>query len=60
MTKHVDDLKLTGEKDWIEFVLKKLEETFGELKVQWHEFTNCGVRHIQDVKANTVSLDQIE
>ena len=48
MAKHVDDLKLTG-KQITEWVLQQIQEVFGEWKIEWHSFTNCGLRHIQDV-----------
>ena len=32
---------------------------FGELKVEWHAFTNCGVRHVQGIRAEELSRDQI-
>ena len=48
LTKHVDDLKLTGEPNAVKNILAELQKVFGELKVEWHTFTNCGVRHIQD------------
>ena len=32
---------------------------FGELKIEWHTFTNCGVRHIQDQQTKEITLDQI-
>ena len=60
MTKHVDDLKITGEQEWIDWLLEKIQETFGKLKLEWNEFTNCGVHHVRNISLNTVSLDQIE
>ncbi len=33
---------------------------FGQLKIERNNFTNCGVRHQQDVETKEVSLDQIE
>ena len=48
MAKHVDDLKLTGKKKVIEWVLQQIQEVFGELKIEWYSLTNCGLRHIQD------------
>ena len=59
MCKHVDDLKLAGEKDTIVHILKQIETVFGQLKIDWNNFTNCGVRHTQDPKTKEVSLDQI-
>jgi len=60
LTKHVDDVKITGERQWIEWVLNKLQATFGKLKILWNEFTNCGVRHTLDKSAQLITLDQIE
>ena len=40
MTKHVDDLKVTGERAWIEWVLEKIQGTFCKLKILWNDFTN--------------------
>ena len=60
MTKHVDDLKITGEREWIDWLLEKIQETFGKLKLEWNEFTNCGVHHVRNISLNTVTLDQIQ
>ena len=60
MAKHVDDLKLTGDKKIIVWVLQQIEKVFGELKIIWHEFTNCGIRHIQVKETLEISLDQEE
>ena len=60
VAKHVDDLKLAGERQWIEEVCKILEATFGPLKLVWNEFTNCGVRHLQDKVTKEITLDQTE
>ena len=32
----------------------------GELKILWKDFTNCGVRHIQNTVTKEITLDQIE
>ena len=45
MTKHVDDLKLAGGKEEAIAVLQQIEKELGKLKIEWHEFTHCGVRH---------------
>ena len=58
MAKHVDDLKLCGEYDVIVDVLAKIQKVFGELKIEWNNFTNCGVRHKQDTTTKEVTLDQ--
>ena len=48
MTKHVDDLKFAGPRHVITKCMKALQAFFGELKITWNDFTNCGVRHCQD------------
>ena len=48
MAKHFDDFKFTGKKKVIEWVLQQIQEVFGELRIEWFTFTNCGFRHIQD------------
>ena len=58
MCKHVDDLKLAGERDTIIGILKQIETVFGQLKIDWNNFTNCGVRHTQDPQTKEVKLDQ--
>ena len=60
VAKHVDDLKIAGERQWIEWLAKQLEATFGPLKLVFHEFTNCGVRHIQNKTTKEITLDQVE
>ena len=60
MCKHVDDLKLAGERETIIQILKQIETVFGQLKIDWNSFTNCGVRHTQDPQTKEVKLDQDE
>jgi hypothetical protein len=60
MTKHVDDLKLAGIVREIILILQQIEKFFGKLKIEWHEFTNCGVRHRQRKVTKESSLDQME
>ncbi len=60
MAKHVDDLKVTGERTCVLDVLKRIEGEFGAMKVEWDNFTNCGVRHRQDKMAKEITLDQSE
>lgn len=60
MTKHVDDLKAAGEKAVLLQIMRVIEEVFGEMKITWHTFTNCGVRHIQDKLTKEITLDQSE
>ena len=59
MTKHVDDLKITGSKEMILWIVKCLEAVFGEIKLIWHVFTNCGVQHHQIEDCTQITLDQI-
>jgi hypothetical protein len=58
MTKHVDDLKITGEPAIVKEVLLEIQKVFGELKVIWNDFTNCGVHHIQNKITKEITLDQ--
>jgi len=58
MTKHVDDLKITGEPAVVKFILGRLQHTFGELKFSWKTF-NCGVQHVQCPRTKEITLDQI-
>ena len=60
MTKHVDDLKIAGRPAVVQQVLTEIQKVFGELKIVWKEFTNCGTRHIQDPVTKEITLDQIE
>ena len=55
-----DDLKIIGEAPVVEFIKQKLEEVFGPLKLIRNSFTNCGLRHVQDLATKEVSWDQIE
>ena len=59
MTKHVDDLKVTGKLEVVKFVLAEIQKVFGELKIRWKDFTNCGVRHMQDPITKEITLDQV-
>jgi hypothetical protein len=59
MTKHVHDLKVAGKSDFVQFVLAEIQQVFGELKVLWKDFTNCGARHLQDTVTKEITLDQI-
>merc|ERR1711873_46767 len=59
LTEHADDLKLTGDAGAVQSILAELQKVFGELKVEWHVFTNCGVRHVQDKVTREITLDQI-
>jgi hypothetical protein len=57
MTKHVDDLKIAGEPAVVRQVLVELQKVFGELKVVYNSFVNCGVQH---TRTKEVTLDQIK
>ena len=59
MTIHVDDLKIAGRPDVVKHVLTTLQQEFGELKILWNDFTNCGVHHEQDTKTKEITLNQI-
>ena len=60
ITKHVDDLKCAGERHTVIRILTSIQKAFGLLKITWNNFTNCGVRHIQDATTKEASLDQTE
>ena len=57
---HVDDLKLAGRKDIIMWILQQIEKAFGQLKIDWHNFTNCGVGHCQNADTFEITLEQAE
>ena len=56
--KHVDDIKLVGSKEIIEALVQHLSRTFGKLTIEWHEFTFCGIKHVQDPHSKEITLDQ--
>ena len=58
MTKHVDDLKAGGPRDQIVRIYKGIERVFGEMKLNWNSFTNCGVKHTQCPRTKEITLDQ--
>ena len=37
-----------------------LSACFGNLKILWNAFTNCGVRHDQDISSKDICLDQVQ
>ena len=39
-------------------VLKQVEKVFGELKNEWRNFNNCGVRHVQDANTKEITIYQ--
>ena len=41
-------------------MLKQIQDVFGDLKIEWFKFTNCGLRHIQDPSTFLITLDQEE
>ena len=43
--KHVDDIKVLGERSFVEKLVSTLESHFGELTITEGVFTNCGMRH---------------
>ena len=57
ISKHVDDLKLAGMRQIIQESMVQIQRVFGELKIEWHTFTNCGVSHIQDKQTKDITLD---
>ena len=59
MSKHVDDLKIAGEPNTVLHIIKEIQAVFGEMKVNRYDFTNCGIRHLQDPKTMATTLDQI-
>ena len=56
--KHVDDVKMAGPREQIEALVKHLSQTFGKLTTEWHNFTFCGIRHVQDPHSKEITLDQ--
>ena len=58
MTIHVDDHKITGTSEVIKHMLAERQKVFGDLKVERHTFTNCGVRHIQCFATYEITLGQ--
>ena len=58
MAKHVDDLKLAGDKDTIIWILQQIEKVFGKLKIEWNDFKNCGIKHAQNTSDWSITLDQ--
>ena len=58
LTKHVDDLKFTGNRAEVLAILAEIQKVFGELKIIWNDFTNCGVHNFQDPITKEITLDQ--
>ena len=42
---HVDDIKLAGDANKVEWILQQLSKWFGELKIQRGSFEYCGIMH---------------
>ena len=59
LSKHVDDLKIAGEKRHVEQLISHIERVFGKMKGDYDDFTNCGV-HQSRAADGTVTLDQDE
>ena len=55
--KHVDDIKLGGERLEIKELKRRLEAAFGALTIREEEFTNTGVHHFHS-KGGTMKTDQ--
>ena len=56
---HVDDLKLTGDDGWLDWLLKELESKVGKLTVKEGTLTHCGIDHVQKDR-NTIVMHQTE
>ena len=57
-TKHVDDVKLGGEKHIIkDEILPELERVFGKLKYHENNFLNTGIQH-KRLEDGSITLDQ--
>ena len=56
--KHVDDIKMCGPKELITALVTHLSNTFGKLEIAWHDFTFCGIHHVQDPITKEVTMDQ--
>lgn len=56
--KHVDDIKVAGEKEVINQFVAHLSKTFGKLELHWNDFKFCGIQHTQDPQTFEVKLDQ--
>ena len=59
VVKHVDDLKMAGQRALIEKFVQHLSRVFGKMDVEWSNFTFCGVQHVQH-SDGSISLDQIK
>ena len=59
LSKHVDDLKIAGQKHHVERLIAHIEKVFGKMKGDYDDFTNCGVHQSRSADG-TVTLDQDE
>ena len=48
-----------GRGDIVTKVFAEIQKVFGEMKINWYDFTNCGVKHVQCQRTYIVTLDQI-
>ena len=51
----MDDLKIAGEPHVVRQVLATLHQHFGELKISWNTFINCGAQHTQCPKTKEIT-----
>ena len=58
-SKHVDDLKIAGQKHHVERLIAHIEKVFGKMKRDYNDFTNCGAHQSRSADG-TVTLDQDE
>ena len=59
IVKHVDDLKMIGEKGIIQQFVDHMSATFGPMDIEWGSFTFCGVKHTQQ-SDGSITLDQMK
>ena len=59
LSKHVDDLKIAGQKHHVDQLISHIEKVFGKMKGEYESFTNCGVRQTRS-EDGSVTLDQDE
>ena len=59
LSKHVDDLKIAGQKHHVEQLIAHIERVFGKMKGDYDDFTNCGVHQSRSADGS-VTLDQDE
>ena len=57
---HVEDLKFTSREDVISWILQQIEQVFEKLKIDWHNFTNCGVRHCKNAETFQITPAKTE